>query len=30
MADADPRQLLNRLAEYEPVTATKWMDKTEA
>jgi uncharacterized protein (TIGR00730 family) len=29
-ADANPRQLLDRLAEYEPVGATKWMDKSEA
>ena len=29
-ADANPRQLLDRLAEYEPLGATKWMDKSEA
>jgi uncharacterized protein (TIGR00730 family) len=30
VTDSDPRQLLDRLAEYEPVVATKWMDKAEA
>jgi uncharacterized protein (TIGR00730 family) len=30
VADADPRQLLECLAEYEPVIATKWMNKSEA